>query len=154
MTEVVDATGIIYIDGTNGTNSKRGWKIHTKTACKLIKVNIYIKDINECYLYLENGTTLLQSSEIIGDNAIFDYDLADDTTYLILCGNNISQYVGSKTSGAPSIPISGTNINFIIPMLDNTTEYSALAFNIVSVTTTELGGGLSNNNSINTKYYY
>jgi hypothetical protein len=97
--------------GGGTVTDKRGEKFDTLNACTLKKVTKASAVTATTAYLLDSSLVELASAAFSGNDATFDYDLADATTYYVVVDSGGSSYDQTYNSGV-TYPITGTNVSF------------------------------------------
>lgn len=137
MAEITDAHGETGFSSASDDGLGRGLKILTLVACTLLKIT-KINTTTATTAYLREGadpTNILAQASFSGDDATFDFELDNDTSYYVTVDSGGSTYTQNYKDGA-SYPYVGTNVNFTAGISDDPwNEYGGRLYTIKSVTT-------------------
>lgn len=106
-------------EGTEAATVKRGIKIETNEACNLWKV-VKSANINPTHCYLQDASKVtLATAAFSGNDALFNYDLEDETIYYIAYDKEGASYTHGYNNTI-SLPYTGTNADIIANYADGT----------------------------------
>lgn len=131
----VDAHGITLTTSATGETGTFGMRFTTNTACTLTTVTKESSCTATRAVLKNSSHTVLDTASFSGDDATFNYALSDSTEYSISADSNGSSYTRRYHNSSPGYPISGTNVDWV-GNINNDTDLTGDAHNIESITTT------------------
>ena len=119
---------------TDSANATNGMKFTTTTASTLTKVTKSSNGNPTVAQLRDSSFSLLDTQSFSGDDATFDYELSDATTYYVVATDPGATWDRSFRVASVSYPVGGTNVDWIAGR-DGGADASGVAYVIQSITT-------------------
>lgn len=155
MVETIDETGFI-LNGTYSNAGNRGFSVLMKRNCTLKKITkVANNTATKAYVISDDKATILAEALFSGQEAVFDLELLDATTYYFITGSDGASHQKAYTSGG-SYPYVLSAFNILefwgddgtLPLWrhGNDEEYNIYSVTtevaeVTTTTTAKIGGG-------------